>query len=308
VLESKAAGGVVVMKTMIALVGEQPLPNVIPVKYYSPSRLVLAHTKNERSTLIAKRIEGFFGDQPKVDLLELEDGYNIDQIYSKLYQFIHQNELKGELLFNLTGGTKPMSFAALELARVLRCQAFYYQSENNLSQVYLYDLSTGSPKYQKPISIDTELRVDEILKLFIDKYHCDNFKDDFEKQVFDVLESLGNGYSVLHNVWLDSIGPNVEIDWILCYKNKLAVGEVKSQAKKSDGIDQVNGVTDQRTLGTYTKKFIVSAREPHYNDRLLAEAYRIKIITVPSANNKGVLSEEDRQKIVQEIQKEMEGR
>jgi hypothetical protein len=54
VLESKAAGGVVVMKTMIALVGEQPLPNVIPVKYYSPSRLVLAHTKNERSTLIAK--------------------------------------------------------------------------------------------------------------------------------------------------------------------------------------------------------------------------------------------------------------
>jgi hypothetical protein len=202
-----------------------------------------------------------------------------------------------------------MSFAALELARVLRCQAFYYQSENNLSQVYLYDLSTGSPKYQKPISIDTELRVDEILKLFIDEYHCDdNFKDDFEKQVFDVLDSLGNGYSVLHNVRLDSIGPNVEIDWILCYKNKLAVGEVKPQAKKSDGIDQVNGVTDQRTLGTYTKKFIISAREPDDNNRLLAEAYRIKVIVVPSANNNGTLSDEDRQKIVEEIQKEMEGR
>jgi hypothetical protein len=303
VLESKAAGGVVVMKTMIALVGEQPLPNVIPVKYYSPSRLVLAHTKNERSTLIAKRIEGFFGDQPKVDLLELEDGYNIDQIYSKLYQFIRQNEL-GELLFNLTGGTKPMSFAALELAQELKCQAFYYQSENNLSQLHLYDLSAGSLKYQEPISIDVNLEVEDVLKLFVGKCCKKNFENAFEEQVFNILKNLGKEYSVLHNVY---VGPNVEVDWILCYKNKLAVGDVKSQVKKS-GIDQVNGVTDQRTLGTYTKKFIISAREPDDNNRLLAEAYRIKVIVVPSANNNGTLSDEDRQKIVEEIQKEMEGR
>jgi len=296
------------MKTMIALVGEQPLPNVIPVKYYSPSRLVLAHTKNERSTLIAKRIERFFGNQLKVDLLDLEDGYNIDRIYSRLYQFIHQNELKNELLFNLTGGTKLMSFAALELAQELKCQAFYYQSENNLSQLHLYDLSAGSLKYQESIPIDVNLEVEDALKLFVDKYHKEDFRNPFEKQVFKILEDLGKGYSVLHNVYLDSIGPNVEIDWILCYKNKLAVGEVKSRATKSDGIDQVNGVTDQRTLGTYTKKFIISAQELHYNDRLLAEAYRMKVIVVPSANNNGTLSDEDRQKIVEEIRKEMEGR
>ena len=291
------------MKTMIALVGEQPLPNVIPVKYYSPSRLVLAHTKNERSTLIAKRIKEFFGDQPKVDLLELENGYNIDQIYSRLYQFIRQNEL-GELLFNLTGGTKPMSFAALELAQELKCQAFYYQSENNLSQLHLYDLSAGSLKYQEPISIDVNLEVEDVLKLFVGKCCKKNFENAFEEQVFNILKNLGKEYSVLHNVY---VGPNVEVDWILCYKNKLAVGDVKSQVKKS-GIDQVNGVTDQRTLGTYTKKFIISAREPDDNNRLLAEAYRIKVIVVPSANNNGTLSDEDRQKIVEEIQKEMEGR
>jgi len=291
------------MKTMIALVGEQPLPNVIPVKYYSPSRLVLAHTKNERSTLIAKRIKEFFGDQPKVDLLELENGYNIDQIYSRLYQFICQNEL-GELLFNLTGGTKPMSFAALELAQELKCQAFYYQSENNLSQLHLYDLSAGSLKYQEPISIDVNLEVEDVLKLFVGKCCKKNFENAFEEQVFNILKNLGKEYSVLHNVY---VGPNVEVDWILCYKNKLAVGDVKSQVKKS-GIDQVNGVTDQRTLGTYTKKFIISAREPDDNNRLLAEAYRIKVIVVPSANNNGTLSDEDRQKIVEEIQKEMEGR
>jgi hypothetical protein len=288
---------------MIALVGEQPLPNVIPVKYYSPSRLVLAHTKNERSTLIAKRIKEFFGDQPKVDLLELENGYNIDQIYSRLYQFICQNEL-GELLFNLTGGTKPMSFAALELAQELKCQAFYYQSENNLSQLHLYDLSAGSLKYQEPISIDVNLEVEDVLKLFVGKCCKKNFENAFEEQVFNILKNLGKEYSVLHNVY---VGPNVEVDWILCYKNKLAVGDVKSQVKKS-GIDQVNGVTDQRTLGTYTKKFIISAREPDDNNRLLAEAYRIKVIVVPSANNNGTLSDEDRQKIVEEIQKEMEGR
>jgi len=292
------------MKTMIALVGEQPLPNVIPVKYYSPSRLVLAHTKNERSTLIAKRIERFFGNQLKVDLLDLEDGYNIDRIYSRLYQFIHQNELKNELLFNLTGGTKPMSFAALELAQELKCQAFYYQSENNLSQLHLYDLSAGSLKYQEPISIDVNLEVEDVLKLFVGKCCKKNFENAFEEQVFNILKNLGKEYSVLHNVY---VGPNVEVDWILCYKNKLAVGDVKSQVKKS-GIDQVNGVTDQRTLGTYTKKFIISAREPDDNNRLLAEAYRIKVIVVPSANNNGTLSDEDRQKIVEEIQKEMEGR
>lgn len=293
------------MKTMIALVGEQPIPNVVPVKHYSPERLVLAHTT--RTEPVAKRIEELFHSQAMPPIC-LTDAYDVARVSTELREYIAKHRLDPRnLIFNLTGGTKPMGFAALELAKELKCHAFYYQSENNQSLIRPYSFVSGKLETDKPTPVDTTLSIDEVLRLFVDKYHVGAFVNPFEQQVTSTLQLLGGDYQVLHNVYLDSVGPNVEIDWILCYRNTVAVGEVKPQAKKTDGIDQINGVTDQRTLGTYTKKFIISAKEPHPNDKLLAEAYRIEIVVVPSAKS-GTLSESDQQAIISRVRSAMEGK
>lgn len=294
------------MHTMIAFAGEQPIPNAVPVKHYSPEHLVLAHT--DRTKSVARRIANLFKQQTMKPLLLLTEAYNVAKIITELREFITEHKIDPHnIVFNLTGGTKPMEFAALELARDLQCQAFYYQSDNNQSIIWPYKLNSGKLEAQEPIPATAKLGINEVLSLFVDNYHTDNFRNSFESQVADVLGSLGNDYEVLHNVYLDSVGPNIEIDWILCYNNTLAVGEVKQQAKKTDGIDQINGVTDQRTLGTYTKKFIISAEEPHSNDKLLAQAYRIEMIVVPSAQS-GDLNEIDKKMIASQVRRVMENK
>jgi hypothetical protein len=97
----------------------------------------------------------------------------------------------------------------------------------------------------------------------------------------------------------------VEIDGVVRFRNTIGVIEVCTHATKKDGIDQLAGVTDQKTLGTYTKKFLISADELHTNDQALAKAYQIKPIVLSSGRDK-TLSDEDKRKLIGIIKAEME--
>lgn len=291
------------MKTMIALVGEQPIPNVVPIAHYQPDRLVLVYTS--RTQTVAQRIANWFGSE-KTDRLQLKNAYNLNEISEALGEKV-KNISSHSLVFNVTGGTKPMSFAALDLARKLNCNTFYFQSEGNQYYIWDYSFSNETTKTGNPRPINVTLKIEEVLKLFVENYRPSQPKNEIEKMVLETLkEKLGDEYQVLGNVYLESIGPNVEIDWVICYKNNMAVGEVKKQAKKTEGIDQINSVTDQRTLGTYTKKFIVTGNKLHDNDQHLANAYGIHVILAPSLMTLP-LSEDDKNTIVSEIRKVMEG-
>jgi hypothetical protein len=199
-----------------------------------------------------------------------------------------------------------MSLAAYETARQLSAQAFYYQSEQNQSLVHPYYFdSNGTLVCEVPFKLDATMNIDEFLRMYVDHYKPGEFRDPFERNVAAVLQPLSPEYEFLPNVELTGVSGNVEIDFILRYRNTLAVGEVKLKAKKTDGIDQLSAVTDQRTLGTYTKKFLVSANDLHPNDKDLAIAYRICTVILPSGREKN-LSQADCESLIRAIRKEME--
>jgi hypothetical protein len=290
-------------KVMISLVGEQPAPNVLPLRYFVPGQVALVHT--DRTQKFASRIAKVTGGKIVQPFCKTE-AYHVDLIRAELHAYIEKHHWSGSnLIFNLTGGTKTMEFAALEVARELRAQAFYYQTENNQSLIHPYRFNGYDLVCETPIPFEANLKLDEFLRLYIEHYEMGGFQDDFERKVAEVMRELGPNYETLFNLRLTGVGPNVEIDWVVRFGNTFAVGEIKLHATKKAGIDQLNGVTDQRTLGTYTKKFLISADELHPNDFELAQAYRIKVIILPSGR-KEKLSDDDVEVLIKAIKVEME--
>jgi len=294
-------------RIIISLVGEQPAPNVLPLGYYKPDKMILVHTG--RTVEIAKRI---------ADLIDSKDIISAVRPFCEVHPFLIADiQMKLEdylapysssdhqLIFNLTGGTKTMEFAALDIARNLKAKAFYYQTGAMKSLIHPYHFEVGRLVAEEPISTETTLTLDEYLKLYLEDYNQRQRDDNniFENNVIDVLRQLGGGYEVLPRVCPIHL-PNVEIDFVLRYRNKIAVGEVKETAKKR-AIEQLNSLTDQRILGTYIGKFIVHLNKLKKNNYDLTKAYNITPIRMQSGSESS-LSDEDTDLLMRSIQEVME--
>lgn len=289
------------MSVMILLVGEQPAPNLLPLRHYDPSRVVLVHTSFPLSQLRGRRLAGLIGDAVEHPLCEV-DAYRIEAIRQVLGAYLQERGWSGnELIFNLTGGTKTMSLAAYEVAREMSASAFYYQSEDRQSLIHHYRFDRGALIAEEPLAIAETLALDDYLKLYVGRYTPSDLpKQPFEAAVYQALKTSGvTGLEVMPAVFLTELGGNVEVDMLVRHGNQVAVLEAKRKAGK-EGIDQLNGVTDQRTLGTYTRKLLVSATPLDDNNLALAAAHRIDVVVLESGRE-SALSAADRAKLIDVI-------
>jgi hypothetical protein len=284
---------------MIALVGEQPIPNLLPVRHDKPNRVILVHT--QRTRLVSQRLTSLLGDA--VVTLEVTP-YDIMAIQQALKQFISERGwMATEVNFNLTGGTKPMAFAAYRLAEELSSSFMYLQSEGGKSLIYRYEFSEWRARLVREEEIPSVLTIDDYLRAHLGDYEEGPLKQRFEKMVYDtlcpVLDEIKT--SVKH-------GGALEVDLVLRCGNQVGVSEVKSgrKAQSRKGIDQLNTAAEQRYLGTYTRKFLIVDRLLGSNNRALAEGHRIMVIELCSAAT-GSLSDEDRGRLITTIRKELGG-
>lgn len=118
---------------MLALVGDQPMPNIIAALQYQPrpERLELLVTGEEYQQIadnIAKVLKGRMTCcccQTKVKPFEVAD------VQSVCRQIVEKCQKADEdLVFNLTGGTKTMAMAAYDVARELGKPALYVETAN----------------------------------------------------------------------------------------------------------------------------------------------------------------------------------
>lgn len=293
---------------MILLVGEQPAPNLLPLHYYHPARVALVHT--DRTELRARRLKKVIHSNVEEPFC-VTDAYDVNQIRGALEAYINDESRKwasAQLIFNLTGGTKTMALAAYEVARNMQARAFYYQTEDNQSLVHPYHFENGNLVCEDSIPIEATLTLDDYLKLYVGDYETGKPKDSFEKLVETVLRAhlLEPEYEIMTSVKMKQLAGNVEVDLLARHGNQIAVFEIKRRADKS-GIDQLNSVTTQRTLGTYTGKILISTTELESNNVDLARAYKITDVILPSAQD-GKLTPEDEEVLVTSVKKVLEPR
>jgi hypothetical protein len=281
---------------LVSLVGEQPAPNLLPARRLRPDAAVLVATK--RTERIANNLASLL--EPHCDCLRCDvDPYHLPEIRERLESFIDDTLSGQQFVFNLTGGTKPMVLAAYELARHLNSSFVYFQTEGSRSCLYRYAFVKDGAKLQSVEELPNTISLDDYLRVHVGFYKTDPPRDPFEQHVFEALSEVQEIAEILTSVRPQNLGA-LEVDFAVRCGNQVGIGEVKRKAAKA-GIDQINAVAHPRYLGTYVRKFLVSGHPVHPNNQELAEAYRIRVIELPSYSETDELSSADKAKLSQVV-------
>ncbi|PDW04673.1 DUF1887 family protein [Candidatus Viridilinea mediisalina] len=278
---------------MYALVGEQPLPNLLPVRFLEPHTTVLVPT--DRTERVSQRLRGLL---PQTRLLSV-DPYDIAQIEQKMQQdFDAQPQAYDQVVFNLTWGTKAMSIAAYRLAERLQMPFLYFQTEGRRSLLYRYVWNDSSqPILEHQQEIPGIISIQDYVQAHLGSYSvvgpAKNTGGAFEQAIAAAL-----GDAVDEVVLGVKLSGALDVDLMVRIGNRVAVVEAKtggaSNSKK--GIDQLNSIAGREYLGIYTAKFlVVDQRWDHTRSNLreLAEARNITLLELPSYSADQVISDDE---------------
>src|SRR5712692_8464860 len=118
------------MTRMIALVGDQPLPNFLAVRHFHYNKVLLVYTDEKEQQY--KYLKAALQKDPKVAVEGVEtEAHYINQIAQTVHEELTYlgQEAPEQLVFNLTGGTKAMSLAAFQVAQWRDAEMLYVTSE-----------------------------------------------------------------------------------------------------------------------------------------------------------------------------------
>jgi len=271
------------MALMIALIGEQPMPNLLPARYYHPRDVLLIYTARTRQKYEYLRVTL----QKEVNVYGLEtDAYDISAIASTLDEELGKlaTLVEKPLVFNLTGGTKTMSLAAYQVAEQLNAPMMYLQSEGKHTRVYHY-----SWEHQRLRSTGNELlpeciTLQDVFDLYFGpgnwREHGSgrNEGSPFEDALAAALYT--DGYEIM--IGVRAMNGQIDIDVAVRSGNQYGIIEAKmgENGRRLDGIKQLS--TAARHLGTYSQTFYVITVSPQPAHTAITEASNIQVVSLPS--------------------------
>ena len=289
---------------MFLLSGEQTAPNLLPARHFRPEQIHILHTDFWKSELMARRLKSRLVEMDTH--LHLIDAYDVGKATRQIAKLLR--ETSGTLV-NVTGGTKPMSMAALAAARATSAQPFYVRSQRGKTEVDFYGFNErGDPLVVKGITIiDTICLEDHLVAYFGSEYQFTGFGHGrgaaFEQAVHQALEphvdEIGVG-------WKHESGA-VDVDFVVRCNNQVGIIEAKvgGKARSTDGIKQLAVAGGQRFFGTYTRRFLVIDQEWSHksNNRALAEAIGIILVELPRFAETGQLNNVESANLVAAVHK-----
>lgn len=294
-------------KIMVTLVGEQPMPNLIPIRHLKPKSVILVRTDNKRVVEVSDNLIKLISTAEPL----VVNPYDIQPTTESMIQFIQQRGWEAnDLLFNLTGGTKPMAFAAYQVAAQLGSPFIYLQSEGRKSIIYWYEFSPGAGfAFPKKDEIPEVITIDDYLKAHgLWDYTTRPLTERFERLVQQALENAVNTGKISElkpSVWQDGL----QMDLVIRLKNQIGIAEIKTgrAARSIIGINQLNTASEQRFLGTYIVKFLILDRPLDRNNQALAEAHRINVIVLQNISTQSSLPPEDENMLINTIREKLRG-
>jgi len=253
------------MTTILSLIGEQPIPILLVDRSLQPNVHLLAYT--ERTQRVAENLDNLL---PHAKRLPLQDAYDITYLRKA---FTHA--YRPGMIFNLTSGTKPMSWAGYDLARQNQAAVVYLQSEKKQTRLHRLVFS-GQGVHQTSEVLPDLITLNDYLSahgLTVESHlHHTNRQ---EVALGRFLETQTD------KCWSNVKFPAFEIDFLVRRGNQVAVIEAKATKKgKRFAIDQLTTIAGREYLGTYTGRIWAVKKMPGTQLQDLARAYRIEIVVV----------------------------
>ncbi|MEJ5350984.1 MAG: DUF1887 family CARF protein [Melioribacteraceae bacterium] len=292
------------MSILINLIGEQPIPNLIPILYYKPDKVINLYS--DTTKIVERKLRELI---PNCEPQEI-DAYDFQNILNVIRNKI-SNE-KGELIFNITGGTKIMSLALYEAAKDKIANFIYLQSEQNKTIIYNY-FYQGESILKEKIIVPELINVDLYLKAHLFDYRIESESttgSNFENAIATILKR--NNFEVLQNIKPVGEGNQLEIDLVFRYKgtNNVAIAEIKIGDQKQEGpkkgIEQLALASQREYLGIYTKRFLITSRILSKQIKELALAHNLNIIDgIELERRNNNLTKQSEQKLVEYIKEKL---
>jgi hypothetical protein len=295
------------MTIMISLVGEQPIPTLLPVRYLQPAKTLLVYTTTTEP--VAKRLSGLIAGSELVKTSAYEFGSVLQELRSACAS------LRGELLFNLTGGTKIMSLAAYALAIERQSDFVYLQSEGHQSLLFRYPPASNNPVLPEPIP--ALISCDDYLRAHWSGYRTEGFHRDSTGNLSEggrfeqcIHSALVKEFELLSGIRPEGVGDQIEIDLVIRWENQVGIAEIKLGDVKEEslkkGIDQLATAGRREYLGTYTVKFLITARSVRDKKiRTLAENSNVHIVEMGYNSDRSRLEPQDTANLIRRIKEKL---
>jgi hypothetical protein len=268
------------MTLMVALVGDQTMPNLLPVRRYHPDRVLLVYTPRTKPKYDLLRAT--LQRETKVDGIET-DAYNIPTIAQAIRAKLDSAELASEPTeFNLTGGTKAMSFAAYEVAQQRNAPVLYLESEGKRNRIYQYIWANqqlqGTSSELIPECVDLKDLFDVHLGIgqWTEEGPTEGDGGRFERALAQTLQT--QGYEVMTGI--KTMEGQIDIDVAMRWENRFGIIEAKTgnSGRTLNGIKQLS-IAGPR-LGIFTQAFYVINVERNTVHDAIADASRIQVISL----------------------------
>ena len=288
---------------MVLLVGEQPAPNLLPVRHYKPRGVILVYS--DFTARIAGNLQEVL--QTRLCIKCQVPAYDIKRVREVLTGVLEKHGWQGhDLVFNLTGGTKLMMLAAYSVAQEMGSRCLYLVSEKGQSEVHRFGFKGGSFVRMPPERIATTITLDDHLRVYVGGYRSQAPRDEFERAVVEKLRPRSSPIEEIVTDVRPLATSGLEIDALVRIGNQVGVLEIKKRADKR-GIDQLTTAASREYLGTYVRKFLIAANKVGPPTERLARAHGIQIIELLSYGRAGRLTADDTSKLRLSIQQAMAG-
>ena len=271
---------------LISLVGEQPIPNILPLWQYPAHYTAVQYAVTNRTQSIADQLADNIANDPvlaQINVLPplVLDAYDLQGCRRQIARTISDFETRGERIhINLTGGTKIMVLGAMLAAFGTEVPLMYINTEGHEVIHYHsdgtertrdpYDFSVNIVQYLTAHGFEVSNNIE--FNPHLGDYHgIEKEGDHLELRVEDLLKQSGYFDDVRRGVHIrkQSRQGKVqnELDIVAIKNGVLAVCSCKSGAIKKDDIYELSALSRRDNMGIYCGK-VLCTQQPEISDAL----------------------------------------
>lgn len=263
---------------LLTLVGEQPIPNLLPLWQFQYLDSVQFVATNTTLPFVSRMTAAMISDPllRRVQVFEplVLDAYNTGSARAAIAQAIVKHQAEGrEMLCNLTGGTKMMSIACLQAAYGSGVRLLYVSTQENQ---HIFLGSDGAEQERTPIQVC--ISVDQYMAAHGIET-CDNPSfdpnyrsystpppkegDELELQVEEAARNSGYFDDVGRSLYIRRQTKNGhvinELDIVVTRNGRMAVASCKTGNIENEHIYELFSLSSRESAGIYCGKVLVSS-------------------------------------------------
>lgn len=296
-------------KNLIALVGAQPVPNLLSMRALKPEAVLFVGTPEWHAN--AQHVQALISRDAQVNLTEVRNPNDPQAIHHTIDKKMRKlGWTTDETTIDLTGGSKMMAITAYRMAIDASADLADVELVNGRYHLRTYHVENGRAHLEKDEQLPTLITIADYLRAHVPDFNEEGVSRDhgghidsgghFEATLRRVLEPEID--EVLNGVRPAGVGDQIEIDLIVRCGNNVGIVEAKTGANKA-GIDQLDTAGNPTYMGRHTQKFLITGRYLSRAHKSLAMAQRIQVIELPGYIHGKGLPVQEANRLVQTIQR-----